>query len=736
MSYSLDQSDDVEANQLLQAIAANNDEAFCELIDTYADLRKIDIIFHSDGGDKSIYLVHYLASIGSLDMLRALAEYEEIKLDQQSDDGITPLMLAAEQGELEVVLYLLEQGAEYDAQDLVGLSPLLYAVREGYVAVVKALLEKGADINLADDNDYTPFMLAEDELIKGLLILYAEDFDAFKYYSEGKLFMHHLDDLAAFYREDPERLVLVVSMQQTLNAWMQEEYQQNKAVFEIFKLEQLLPAPTGESPEVFESAALFLQELYHRDLAASRMAFPSGHYLLKGEIPNKVLDLNPEYLAALDLCFTKILSWVRECEEEFKAAECAEFLNPEANCLAILRANIVAGEMGMKESSYTDLLISIEHLVFKLSKYDDSLARKQERVTLILKELPQLGACAYGVQSVLSHMQMLMSDAIVTEFNLKKVFEEEWLIFARYKNVVPGNEAHVPLTETLFLLGLNFEWPEVDRFHLQGAISFEEIRWVVDRILWCVHQYYWEQSVVCAKEVNQALEEWINIFKITFPDQIKKLDLTDPGMSALLNSVLPLCYQSEEAGVTQFLTDVFGFDGAEFELAWPSFETIEAKVKSRMLQAAFKKKNIPELYLPNLEIAVRNLDETLLRHFSLERNTLECQVIEKKITASIQILRELFDQALATNNVKSYVKHLVELSPDRAIDFILDLRHEAGIVALVLVKKATEQIKVEVLREKLDLILSLDQSELVLHTLQENGTKEVKALMDIFFQTY
>ncbi len=59
-----------------------------------------------------------------------------------------PLFLAAGEGKLEAVRYLLDEGAEVNARDDQGETALIEAAFSGQVDVIKELLLRGADINL------------------------------------------------------------------------------------------------------------------------------------------------------------------------------------------------------------------------------------------------------------------------------------------------------------------------------------------------------------------------------------------------------------------------------------------------------------------------------------------------------------------------------------------------------------------------------------------------------------
>ena len=84
------------------------------------------------------------------------------------------LIQAAERGETETVLQLLQTGADINARDERGRTPVMAATHGNHPETVDALIQRGADINLQDNRRDNPFLYAGAEGLLAILRLTIE----------------------------------------------------------------------------------------------------------------------------------------------------------------------------------------------------------------------------------------------------------------------------------------------------------------------------------------------------------------------------------------------------------------------------------------------------------------------------------------------------------------------------------------------------------------------------------
>ena len=106
--------------------------------------------------------LHNAAWRGNLDIVRYLIEQGASLNALMNGGGNTALHNAASIGNIEVVRVLLDAGADVDCRTTWGATPLQWAARQGGEDVVQLLLERGADPRAAGDDGATAFFAAMD----------------------------------------------------------------------------------------------------------------------------------------------------------------------------------------------------------------------------------------------------------------------------------------------------------------------------------------------------------------------------------------------------------------------------------------------------------------------------------------------------------------------------------------------------------------------------------------------
>lgn len=79
---------------------------------------------------------------------------------RDEDTGNTPLMVACQSGQRQAMFYLVEQGANVNAQNIYGAGPLHELIKNKRENLAVWLIKHGADIYMEDKRTYSPYDLA------------------------------------------------------------------------------------------------------------------------------------------------------------------------------------------------------------------------------------------------------------------------------------------------------------------------------------------------------------------------------------------------------------------------------------------------------------------------------------------------------------------------------------------------------------------------------------------------
>ncbi|HEY2818396.1 MAG TPA: ankyrin repeat domain-containing protein [Casimicrobiaceae bacterium] len=133
---------------LIVAVANDRADELKRLLARGMDPNSVD-----PNGDPLLFIAARAGYRATVDVLLAA----KANVNAKNRFGDTPVMVAALNGQLEIVRRLRMQGAELEPR---GWTPLIYAATGGHDAVVTYLLDQGANINGQSPNGTTALMMA------------------------------------------------------------------------------------------------------------------------------------------------------------------------------------------------------------------------------------------------------------------------------------------------------------------------------------------------------------------------------------------------------------------------------------------------------------------------------------------------------------------------------------------------------------------------------------------------
>ena len=186
------------STEVLKAVISGNAEQLNEVLQSLNSTERVSVLAAQDYTDKALEEKHVIripckttplivaVQTGNLDCVKVLLNYKaDIEEQGESfrylvfppDDmwnvskfesayTCPPLFLAAANGNLDILSYLFEQGANVNASSSAHFSwlprynlhwytPLIVALRNGHIDAFNFLINKGADVNLQDHQGYT-----------------------------------------------------------------------------------------------------------------------------------------------------------------------------------------------------------------------------------------------------------------------------------------------------------------------------------------------------------------------------------------------------------------------------------------------------------------------------------------------------------------------------------------------------------------------------------------------------
>ena len=74
-------------------------------------------------------------------------------IEERDINGSTPLHLACEKGNEEIIIFLLSLGCNINCKDKFGRTPLFICILNNQIKIIKKLIQRGADFNIKDFNE-------------------------------------------------------------------------------------------------------------------------------------------------------------------------------------------------------------------------------------------------------------------------------------------------------------------------------------------------------------------------------------------------------------------------------------------------------------------------------------------------------------------------------------------------------------------------------------------------------
>ena len=146
-------------------VTEKNAAQIAELLDLFKEDHCRDNWFKKFDVKRYQELLLILSSyVGNKEFVHRLLSGFLVDVNCKTNDGISPLWIAAHKGEIDIVVELIEAGANInDKDDFIGYYPLHLASDEGYIDVVVTLIAAGANVNAQTNAGYYPLHLAVDK---------------------------------------------------------------------------------------------------------------------------------------------------------------------------------------------------------------------------------------------------------------------------------------------------------------------------------------------------------------------------------------------------------------------------------------------------------------------------------------------------------------------------------------------------------------------------------------------
>ncbi|HIF50856.1 MAG TPA: hypothetical protein EYQ42_04900 [Thiotrichaceae bacterium] len=148
-----------------------------DVIQTVVDTNSLEEVISYAQKPSEVFKVsnlHQLVSTGSIaDIKQQLLELDRETINEVAA-GMTPIMLAASQDNVDIIDLLFTQGADPNKRGSMQRTALQYATEKNHIEAAKRLLSYGAEIDAYDDGRLTPLIMAASRGYSELALLYIE----------------------------------------------------------------------------------------------------------------------------------------------------------------------------------------------------------------------------------------------------------------------------------------------------------------------------------------------------------------------------------------------------------------------------------------------------------------------------------------------------------------------------------------------------------------------------------
>ena len=146
---------------MAEAVAKEDTVAMAEII-------KKEVTADSKLQDKNLCLL-LVVDYGIMQSTKCLIEIGAEVDCVAPKSGATPFLTVASRGYLNITKYLLSEGANINAKNIMAANALVLASRKGNIEMVKFLVEKGIDIHAKMDGGYNARDMAKGKEVKKYL---------------------------------------------------------------------------------------------------------------------------------------------------------------------------------------------------------------------------------------------------------------------------------------------------------------------------------------------------------------------------------------------------------------------------------------------------------------------------------------------------------------------------------------------------------------------------------------